>query len=148
LQIDEEREALMAHYGTLETQPVSDDVQDIGGTTVRDSDGKKLGQVDDVIFDHDTVEIRYVVVDSDGWLEAFCSQLIAFSRMRTTITVSPPKSQKNRSKILRNMTITWCYRATDGELRAGVQEILGRASGDAHEGLRPNHHAAGRARSR
>jgi uncharacterized protein YrrD len=70
----------MAHYGTLETQPVSDDGQDIGGTTVRDSDGTKLGQVDDVIFDHDTLGIRYVVVDRDGWLEAFCSQLIAFSR--------------------------------------------------------------------
>lgn len=138
----------MAHYGTLETQPVSDDGQDIGGTTVRDSDGTKLRQVDDVTFDHDTMEIRYVVVDRDGWLEAFCSQLIAFSRMRTTTTVSPPKSQKNRSKILRNMTITWCYRATDGGLRAGVQKILERASGDAHEGLRPNHHAAGRARSR
>jgi sporulation protein YlmC with PRC-barrel domain len=55
----------MAHYGTLETQPVSDDGQDIGGTTVRDSDGTKLGQVDDVIFDHDTMEIRYVVVDRE-----------------------------------------------------------------------------------
>lgn len=117
----------MAHYGTLETQPVSDDGQDIGGTTVRDSDGKKLGQVDDVIFDHDTVEIRYVVVDSDGWLEAFCSQLIAFSRMRTTITVSPPKSQKNRSKILRNMTITWCYRATDGGTTSRSSRNIGKS---------------------
>jgi sporulation protein YlmC with PRC-barrel domain len=127
LQIDEEREALMAHYGTLETQPVSDDVQDIGGTTVRDSDGKKLGQVDDVIFDHDTVEIRYVVVDSDGWLEPFCSQLIAFSGMRTRITVSPPKSQKNRSKILRNMTITWCYRATDGGTTSRSSRNIGKS---------------------
>jgi hypothetical protein len=42
-----------------------------------------------------------------GWkLEAFCSRLIVFSRPRTTITVSPPKSQENRSKILRKMTIT------------------------------------------
>jgi sporulation protein YlmC with PRC-barrel domain len=60
----------MAHYGSLETQPVSDDVRDIRGTDVRGSDGEKLGKVDDVIFDHDTMEIRYLIVDSDGWLEA------------------------------------------------------------------------------
>ncbi|MGA8618840.1 MAG: PRC-barrel domain-containing protein [Candidatus Sulfotelmatobacter sp.] len=60
----------MAHYGSLETQPVSDDVHDIRGTTVRGSDGEKLGKVDDAIFDHDTMEIRYLVVDSGGWLEA------------------------------------------------------------------------------
>jgi sporulation protein YlmC with PRC-barrel domain len=60
----------MAHYGSLETQRVSDDVRDIRATTVRGSKGEKLGTVDDVIFDHDTMEIRYLIVDSDGWLEA------------------------------------------------------------------------------
>src|SRR5438067_3105 len=60
----------MAHCGCLEDQRVSDDVRDIRGTTVRGADGEKLGTVDDVIFDHDTMEIRYVVVDSEGWLEA------------------------------------------------------------------------------
>jgi sporulation protein YlmC with PRC-barrel domain len=60
----------MAHYGNLETQPVSDDVHDVRGTTVRGSDGEKLGTVDDVIFDHDTMVIRYLVVDSGGGLEA------------------------------------------------------------------------------
>lgn len=60
----------MAHCGSLGTQTVSDDVRDIRGTTIRGSDGAKLGTVDDVIFDHDTMEIRYLVVDSDGWLEA------------------------------------------------------------------------------
>jgi sporulation protein YlmC with PRC-barrel domain len=60
----------MSHYGSLETQRVSDDVRDIRGTTIRGSDGEKLGTVDDVMFDHDTMEIHYLVVDGSGWLEA------------------------------------------------------------------------------
>ena len=60
----------MAHYGSLGTQRVSDDIRDIRGTTVRGADGTKLGNVNDVVFDHDTMEIRYLVVDSSGWLEA------------------------------------------------------------------------------
>jgi sporulation protein YlmC with PRC-barrel domain len=60
----------MAHYGSLGEQPVSDDVHDVRGTTVRGRDGEKLGNVEDVIFDHDTMEIRYLVVDGGGRLEA------------------------------------------------------------------------------
>lgn len=60
----------MAHCGSLNTQLVSDDIHDVRGTTVRGADGEKLGKIDDVIFDHDTMEIRYVVVDSGGWLES------------------------------------------------------------------------------
>src|SRR5258708_3191036 len=59
----------MAHYGSLNTQLVSQDIHDVRGATVRGSDGKKLGNVDDVLFDHDTMEIRYVVMDSGGWLD-------------------------------------------------------------------------------
>lgn len=64
----------MTHYGTLETQRV-EDVRDIRGSTVRGSEGEKLGTIDDVIFDHDTMEIRYLVVDAvAGWkLEPSCS---------------------------------------------------------------------------
>jgi sporulation protein YlmC with PRC-barrel domain len=60
----------MAHSGTLENQQVAADVRDIRGTTVRGPEGEKLGKVDDVIFDHDTMEIRYLIVDSEGGLEA------------------------------------------------------------------------------
>jgi hypothetical protein len=60
----------MAHLGSLGTQSVSGNVHDIRGTIVRGSDGAELGKVDDVIFDHDTMEIRYLVVDGAGWLEA------------------------------------------------------------------------------
>jgi sporulation protein YlmC with PRC-barrel domain len=54
----------MAHYGNLETQQVGDNIRDIRGAIVRGSDGKELGTIDDVVFDHDTVEIQYVVLDS------------------------------------------------------------------------------------
>ena len=60
----------MAHNGNLGTELVSDEVRDIRGTVVRGPDGAVLGTVDDVIFDHDTMEIRYLVVDSGGWLDA------------------------------------------------------------------------------
>ena len=59
----------MAHFGSLGTQRVSDDVRDIRGAIVRGSDGTKFGTIVDVVFDHDTMEICYLVVDSGGWLE-------------------------------------------------------------------------------
>src|ERR1700722_18529974 len=60
----------MAHNGTLGTEPVSDEIPDIRGTGVPGPDGAVLGTVDDVIFDHDIMEIRYLVVNSGGWLDA------------------------------------------------------------------------------
>lgn len=59
----------MTHYGTLGSQYFSNEVDDIRGTAVYGSEGEKLGQLDDVIFDHSTMEIQYIVVDSGGWLE-------------------------------------------------------------------------------
>jgi sporulation protein YlmC with PRC-barrel domain len=60
----------MAHCGSLQGRRLSNDIHDIRGTTIRGSDGEKLGQVEDVIFDHDTMEIRYLVVDGSPWLES------------------------------------------------------------------------------
>jgi hypothetical protein len=60
----------MAHAGTLGSYRFSQGVDDIRGTTVYGADDEKIGKVDDVIFDHATMEIRYLVVDSGGWLEA------------------------------------------------------------------------------
>jgi uncharacterized protein YrrD len=47
---------------------------DIRGSKLYGLNDEKLGKIDDVIFDHGTGEIRYVVVDTGGWL----SPLIAF----------------------------------------------------------------------
>ncbi|MGZ4787910.1 MAG: PRC-barrel domain-containing protein [Terriglobales bacterium] len=59
----------MNHYGTLRDYRFADkDVDDIRGSAIYGVNDEKLGKIDDVIFDHSTGDIRYVVVDSGGWL--------------------------------------------------------------------------------
>ena|ERR1700740_3005536 len=60
----------MAHFGRLGSYRFAEDVGDIRAANVYGRDGEKLGKIDDVIFDHDTMEVQYVVVDSGGWFEA------------------------------------------------------------------------------
>ena len=60
----------MTHNGSIGTQAVPEDIRDIRGTTVRGADNQKLGEVSDVIVDHDTMDIRYLVVESEGWLDS------------------------------------------------------------------------------
>ncbi len=58
----------MAHYGTLKDILVADAADDIRGSHLYGLNDEKLGKIDDVIFDHSTGNIRYVVVDTGGWL--------------------------------------------------------------------------------
>ncbi len=60
----------MAHYGTLADHRFSDQADDIRGCTLYGVDGDKLGKIDDVIFDHGSGDIRYVVIDTGGWLRS------------------------------------------------------------------------------
>jgi hypothetical protein len=60
----------MTHNASVGTQVVPEDIRDIRGTSVRGADGSKLGDVSDVIVDHETMQIRYLVVDSQGWLDS------------------------------------------------------------------------------
>jgi sporulation protein YlmC with PRC-barrel domain len=60
----------MAHFGRLGSHQFTEEVDDIRGANVYGRDGEKLGKIDDGIFDHDTMDIQYVVVDSGGWFEA------------------------------------------------------------------------------
>ena len=61
----------MAHYGTLRDYKFEgSDVDDIRGSAVYGGNDEKLGKIDDVIFDHSTGDIRYVVVDTGGWLSS------------------------------------------------------------------------------
>ncbi len=59
----------MTHCGNVGTQAVPEEIHDIRGAKVRGADDTQLGEVADVIFDHETMKIRYLVMDSDGWLE-------------------------------------------------------------------------------
>lgn len=56
----------MAHYGMLQTYRFSDDVDDVRGANLYGYTGKKLGTIDDVIFDHASGTIQYAVVDTGG----------------------------------------------------------------------------------
>ena len=63
----------MAHLGTLRDYRFSDidnATDDIRGAKVYGLNDEKLGKIDDVIFDHATGAIRYVVVDTGGWLSS------------------------------------------------------------------------------
>jgi hypothetical protein len=58
----------MAHYGLLGTRTLSESADDIRGATLYGAGDEKLGKIDDVIFNHSTGDIHYLVVDTGGWL--------------------------------------------------------------------------------
>ncbi|MDT8071182.1 MAG: PRC-barrel domain-containing protein [Terriglobia bacterium] len=58
----------MPHLGTLREYKFQGDTDDIRGAKVHGPDNEVLGDIDDVIFDHDTGQIRYAVIDTGGWL--------------------------------------------------------------------------------
>lgn len=58
----------MAHYGLLGTFELAESAEDIRGAALYGVNDEKLGKIDDVIFDHSSGNINYVVVDTGGWL--------------------------------------------------------------------------------
>jgi sporulation protein YlmC with PRC-barrel domain len=58
----------MANYGMLRNYRFTDAAEDIRGSKLYGLNDEKLGKIDDVIFDHSEGTIRYVVVDTGGWL--------------------------------------------------------------------------------
>ena len=75
----------MAHYGLLRDYRFDDEgtAGDIRGAKIYGRDDEKLGKIDDVIFDHSTGGIRYVVVDTGGWLSSK-KFLVPPERIRTS----------------------------------------------------------------
>ncbi|MCU1221336.1 MAG: PRC-barrel protein [Candidatus Angelobacter sp.] len=57
----------MPHYGLLHDLKLAD-IDDLRGAEVYGVDDEKLGTIDDVIFDHSTGEIRYIVLKTGGLL--------------------------------------------------------------------------------
>jgi sporulation protein YlmC with PRC-barrel domain len=59
----------MSHYGLLRDYRFEDlnTTDDIRGATIYGRNDEKLGKIDDVIFDHSTGSIKYLVVDAGGW---------------------------------------------------------------------------------
>jgi sporulation protein YlmC with PRC-barrel domain len=90
----------MAHYGTLRDYNFSDldTADDIRGSHVYGQDGEKLGKIEDVIFDHSTGNIKYVVIDTGGWLSSkkFIvppTQLTASSKHKNDFEIAATKAQ-------------------------------------------------------
>jgi len=62
----------MAHYGLLREYQFNDLAagEDIRGANIYGRNDEKLGQIDDVIFEHSTGNIKYIVVDTGGWFSS------------------------------------------------------------------------------
>jgi hypothetical protein len=58
----------MAQQGMLRDYRFTDVAEDVRGSKLYGRNDEKLGKIDDVIFDHASGSIRYVVVDTGGWL--------------------------------------------------------------------------------
>ena len=58
----------MAQYGTLQDYRFTEAAEDIRGSKLYGLNDEKLGKIEDVIFDHFTGFISYLVVDTGGWL--------------------------------------------------------------------------------
>jgi sporulation protein YlmC with PRC-barrel domain len=57
-------------YSTLRDYRFNRNIDDIRGSSVYGPGDEKLGKIDDVIFDSDSGQIRYLVVDTGGWLSS------------------------------------------------------------------------------
>jgi sporulation protein YlmC with PRC-barrel domain len=74
----------MSHYGLLKDYRLRETAEDIRGTTLYGLHDEKLGKIDDVIFDHTTGNIGYVVVDTGGWLTTK-KFIVPADRLRTSM---------------------------------------------------------------
>jgi hypothetical protein len=57
-------------YTTLRDYRFDRDIDDIRGSSVYGPGDEKLGKINDVIFDSDNGQIRYLVIDTGGWLSS------------------------------------------------------------------------------
>lgn len=57
-------------YTTLRDYRFDRNIDDIRGSSVYGPGDEKLGKIDDVIFDSDNGQIRYLVIDTGGWLSS------------------------------------------------------------------------------
>lgn len=60
----------MAHVGTLGNYRFSGDIDDIRGSSMYNRSDDQLGDIDDIIFNHASGDIEYLVIDTGGWLSS------------------------------------------------------------------------------
>lgn len=74
----------MAQYGMLREYRFTNAAEDIRGSKLYGLKDEKLGKIDDVIFDHFTGLINYVVVDTGGWLSTK-KFIVPANRLRASV---------------------------------------------------------------
>jgi PRC-barrel domain len=57
-------------YSTLRDYRFNKDIDDIRGSAVYGPGDAKLGKIDDVVFDPNSAQIKYLIVDTGGWLKS------------------------------------------------------------------------------
>jgi len=72
----------MKHYATLRDYQFDTDVDDIRGATLYGEGGEKLAKIDDVVFEHGTGNIEYLVANEGHGRRL----LVPVSEVRTAIT--------------------------------------------------------------
>lgn len=72
----------MEHYATLQDYKFDADIDDIRGAKLYGEGGEELAKIKDVVFDHDTGTIRYLVADEGHDRRV----LVPISEVRTAIT--------------------------------------------------------------
>ncbi len=131
----------MEHYGILRDYRFEGQtIDDIRGASIYGTDDDKLGKIDDVIFDHTTGVIRYVVVDAGGWLssERFvvpADRLRPSSKHKNDFEVSLTKEQIKKFPAYDEDTLDSADRWQDYEMRyraawSNVPQVAGRTGRD------------------
>ena len=115
----------MTHIGTLRDYrfaEVDEAADDIRGAKVYGMDDEKLGKIDDVIFDHATGAIRYVVVDTGGWLSSkkFIVRRTNSASRHNTKTTSRSTSLASKSNSSRPTTNLRWNRTRSGTTTKGA----------------------------
>ena len=75
-------------YTTLRDYRFNKDMDDIRGSAVYGPTDEKLGKIDDVVFDSNSGLIRYLVVDTGGWLKSRRQRLYGVEDQGADRTVS------------------------------------------------------------
>lgn len=58
----------MGHLATLSDYKFENNADDVRGANLYGENNEKLGTIEDAVLDHSNGAIRYVVIDSNGWL--------------------------------------------------------------------------------
>ena len=85
-------------YTTLRDYRFNKEIDDLRGSAVYGPTDEKLGKIDDVVFDSNSGIIRYLVVDTGGWLKSRrflvpAEELHPSSTHDNDFTVSKSKAQ-------------------------------------------------------